>query len=138
MIMKIYLTASKNSFDKVASVKSALEELGHIITPPNGFATPELESTTRNLSPEEYSNWKAEMIREDGRIVESNDAVLVLNFEKHGQQNYVGGATFLEMFKAFDSGKKLYLYNPIPGGMLSDEIIGLQALVIDGDLERIV
>jgi len=77
------------------------------------------------------------MIREDGRIIAQHDAVLVLNFEKHGQANYVGGATFLEMFKAFDLGKKLFLYNPIPDGMLTDEIIGLQPAVIYQDLSLV-
>jgi hypothetical protein len=135
--MKIYLTASKSAFPEVANVKLALEQLGHIVTPPNGYETPDQESITQNLSPKEYSDWKAEMIREDGRIVAANDAVLVLNFEKHGQQNYVGGATFLEMFKAFDLGKKLYLYNPIPENMLTDEITGLRPVVIEKDLSLI-
>jgi hypothetical protein len=135
--MKIFITASKNSYAKVAEVKEELESMGHIVTPPNGFNTPQLEDTNRQLSPDDYSNWKAEMIREDGRIVAANDAVLILNLEKHGQPNYVGGATFLEMFKAFDLGKKLFMYNPIPDGILTDEIIGLQPVVINQDLSKI-
>lgn len=135
--MEIFITASKNSYDKVGEIKEQLEAMGHVVTPPNGFNEPEVEEATRQLSPEEYSAWKAEMIREDGRIVAANDAVLVLNMEKHGQPNYVGGATFLEMFKAFDMGKKLFMYNPIPEGMLTDEIIGLQPVVINQDLSKI-
>lgn len=135
--MKIFITASKFAYDKVAIIKRELESKGHIVTPPNGYDTPDQEAATRQLSPEEYSDWKAEMIREDGRIVAAHDAVLVLNFDKHGQQHYIGGATFLEMFKAFDLGKKLFLYNPIPHGMLTDEIIGLQPIVINQDLSRI-
>lgn len=77
------------------------------------------------------------MIREDGRIVAAHGAVLVLNFEKHGQMNYVGGATFLEMFKAFDLGKKIFMYNHLPYGMLTDEIIGLHPKVINQDLSLI-
>lgn len=60
-----------------------------------------------------------------------------MNVDKHGQKNYIGGATFLEMFKAFDLGKRIYLLNPIPDGMLTDEIIGLQPIVINGDLSLI-
>ena len=135
--MKIFITASKSAYDHVQRIKAELEEAGHIVTPPNGFDDPDQESTTKQLSAEEYSDWKAEMIREDGRIDAAHDTVLVLNFEKHGQPNYIGGATFLEMFKAFDLGKKLYLYNPIPDGMLTDEIIGLQPIVIYGDLLQI-
>ena len=131
--MNIFIAASKNAYHEVERVKPALEALGHKVTPPNGFNNPGDEDMIRNYSPEQYSNWKAEMIREDGRIIAMHDAVLVLNFEKHGQPNYVGGATFLEMFKAFDLGKKLFLYNPIPDGMLTDEIIGLQPVVINQD-----
>ena len=40
------------------------------------------------------------------------DAVLVLNLdkEKNGEilKNYIGGATFLEMYDAFRLGKKIY------------------------------
>lgn len=136
--MKIFITASKNAYDKVSEIKEQLESMGHIVTPPNGFDAPGQEDVTRQYSPEEYGDWKAGMIREDGRIVAAHDAVLVLNFEKHGQPNYVGGATFLEMFKAFDLGKKLYLYNPIPkDSMLADEIIGLRPIVINHDLSLI-
>lgn len=135
--MKIFITASKSAYDSVAVIKKELESKGHVVTPPNGYDAPGQEDTTRQLSPEEYSDWKAEMIREDGRIVAAHDAVLVLNFDKHGQRNYIGGATFLEMFKAFDLGKKLFMYNPIPDGMLTDEIIGLQPTVINQDLSLI-
>lgn len=136
--MKIFITASKSAYDKVADIKAQLEKAGHIVTPPNGFGEIITEDTVRKMSPTEYSNWKADMIREDGRIVAANDAVLVLNFDKHEQVNYVGGATFLEMFQAFSLGKKLFLYNPIPEGMLKDEIVGLMPIVINQNLSLIV
>jgi len=136
--MRIFITASKASYDKVEAIKSQLEKAGHVVTPPNGYDDAGKEAEAKQLTPDEYSDWKAEMIREDGRIVAAHDAVLVLNFDKHGVLNYIGGATFLEMFKAFDLGKKLYLYNPIPDGILKDEIIGLQPIVIDGDLDVIL
>src|SRR5258708_3380129 len=136
--MKIYLCASKSTFDKVPAVKVELEKLGHEVTVPNGFDMPAAETNHQALSPDEYASWKAGMIRQDGRVVAANDAVLVLNFEKNGQPNYIGGAAFLEMFKAFDLGKKIYLYNPIPDGILRDEITGLQPIIINQDLAKVV
>ena len=69
------------------------------------------------------------------------DAVLVLNLdkEKNGKllKNYIGGATFLEMYDAFRLGKKIYLYNDIPDGMLYDEIEGFGPIIINGDLDQI-
>jgi len=135
--MRIFITASKSAYDRVKEIKSQLEKAGHYVTPPNGYNQPDQESATQKLTPEEYSDWKASMIREDGRIIAAHDAILVLNFDKHGQHNYIGGATFLEMFKAFDIGKTIYLFNPIPNSILTDEIIGLQPNIINGDLSLI-
>ena len=137
MAMKIFITASKAAYPKVAEIKAALEEAGHTVTPPNGFSNPGQEEEIRRYTPEEYGEWKTGMIREDGMIVANHDAVLALNFDKNGQKNYIGGATFLELFKAFDLGKKIYLYNPIPDNMLRDELIGFQPIVINGDLRKI-
>lgn len=135
--MKIFVTASKKFYDKVAEIIPQLEKLGHKVTPPNGYESPGDEDRIYKLSSGEYQKWKAKMIRIDGKIVAANDAILVMNFEKNGQENYIGGSTFLEMFKAFDLGKKIYLYNPIPEGMLKDEITGFGPVVINGDLKLI-
>lgn len=135
--MKIFITASKQFYDKVEKVRSELEGKGHIVTLPNGFEEPNKEQEMHKLSPKEHQSWKAEMIREDGRIVAANDAILVLNFEKHGQPNYIGGATFLEIFKAFELNKKVFLFNPIPDGMLTDELLGMGPKVIDGNLNLV-
>lgn len=135
--MKIYLCASKSFYDQVPEVKAKLEKLGHVVTPPNGYDTPAAESKYQTMTPQEYADWKTSMIRHDGEVVSANDAVLVLNFEKNGQQNYIGGAAFLEMFKAWDLGKKIFLLNPIPDNMLRDEIIGLQPVVVNQDLSLV-
>jgi hypothetical protein len=77
------------------------------------------------------------MLHEQEEKVRANDAVLVLNFEKRGQANYIGGATFLEIFKAFELGKKIFLYNPVPDNIFTDELLGMGPLVINGDLSLI-
>jgi hypothetical protein len=135
--MKIYLCASKNFYDKVPDIKARLEKLGHIVTPPNGYSEPASESKFQSMTSQQYADWKSNMIRHDGEVVAANDAVLVLNFEKNGLQNYIGGAAFLEMFKAWDLGKKIFLLNPIPDNMLHDEIIGLQPVVINHNLSLV-
>ena len=89
------------------------------------------------LSPEEHIKWKAMMLRKDKENIEPNDAILVLNFEKNGQPNYIGGATFLEIFRSWEMGKKIFLLNPIPDNLLKDEIIGFDPVVLNGNLELI-
>jgi hypothetical protein len=69
--------------------------------------------------------------------VRANDAILVLNFEKNGQANYIGGATFLEIFRAFELEKKIFFFNPIPDNIFKDELVAMNPIVINGDLKLV-
>lgn len=135
--MKIFICSSKYFYDRIPDIKIYLESKGYHITLPNSFDNPFKEQKMKQDSETAHSEWKAEMIRLQKKKVEDNDAVLVLNFNKNGQENYIGGATFLEIYMAFESNKKIFLYNPIPDGILKDELLGMQPVIINGDLERI-
>lgn len=135
--MKIFICCSKFLYDKVPPIKEELEKMGHSITLPNSYEEPLKEEEIKKISQEEHSEWKGNMIRLQTEKVESSDAVLVLNFDKNGQKNYIGGATFLEIFKAFEIGRKIFLFNPIPDNILKDELIGMNPRIINGDLSRI-
>ncbi|MDK2899232.1 MAG: hypothetical protein PWQ10_419 [Patescibacteria group bacterium] len=136
--MKIFIICSKTFYDKVTSIRRSLEEIGHSITLPNCFDEPDAESRYRDMGKEEHSKWKANLIKHSGNVIDENDAVLVLNFDKYDQKNYIGGATFLEMYDAFRLDKKIYMYNDIPDGILKDEIIGFSPIVINQNLNLIV
>jgi uncharacterized membrane protein (UPF0127 family) len=43
-----------------------------------------------------------------------SDAVLVLNYDRKGIKNYIGGNTLMEIGFAHVLNKKIYLMNPIP------------------------
>jgi len=135
--MKIFIICSKKFYDKVPDIKKELEDNGHKISLPNCFDDPATEGRYRDLGREAHSKWKAEMLKHSTDVIENNDAVLVINLEKHGIKNYIGEATFLEMYDAFRLGKKIYLYNDVPDGILQDEIIGFDPIILDGDLEKI-
>ena len=132
--MKILIICSKKFYDRILEIKSVLESNNHIIELPNCFDDPKTEDRIRELGSEEHSKWKAEMFKHSEEVIRNCDAVLVLNFEKNGVKNYIGGATFLEMYDAFRLNKKIFLYNEIPDGILKDEIIGFAPVVIYGDL----
>lgn len=136
--MKIFICCSKHFYDQISPIRLKLEGVGHEITLPNSFDNPGREDEMRRLGVKDHASWKAEMLREQERKVKANDAVVVLNFEKHGQANYIGGATFLEIFKAFEHGKKIFLYNPIPDNLLRDELLGMEPIIINGDLSLVV
>lgn len=135
--MKIFLICSKAFYDRVLPIKERLEQAGHVISLPNCFDDPSTEARYKELGDKEHAEWKASMLRHSQDVIEANDAVLVLNFDKNGQKNYIGGATFLEMYDAFRMRKKIYMYNPVPDGMLRDEIEGFEPLVINQELTQI-
>lgn len=135
--MKIFLICSKAFYGNVPPIKEALESAGHKVTLPNAYDDPNTEARYRELGEKEHAKWKASMLKHSEIVIKGVDAVLVLNFEKNGQENYIGGATFLEMYDAFRLGKKIYMYNDIPSGMLKDEIKGFEPILLHQDLERL-
>ena len=135
--MKIFIICSKRFYPRVLKIKSQLENNKHVVELPNSFDNPEKENEIRNMGIETHSKWKGEMFKHSIEVIQNCDAVLVLNFDKGDYKNYIGGATFLEMYDAFRLNKKIFLYNQIPEGILKDEIGGFGPIIIDGDLKKI-
>ena len=92
------------------------------------------EEQLKKLDAEQHVKWKSKMLLLQEKNIKENDAILVLNEEKNGVKNYIGGATFLEMFKAFELGKAIFLFNPIPEGILSDEIKALKPVILNKNI----
>lgn len=136
--MDIFICCSKAFYDRVPKIKSELEHLGHIITLPNSFENPQAEAEIwSHEGSEEHARWKSKMFREQIRKVEASDAVLVLNFKKDDCSNYIGGSTFLEMYEAWKLGKHIFMYKPIPDGILRDEIHGFSPIILNSNLSAI-
>lgn len=135
--MKIFIICSKAFYKKIPKIKKELEQKGHKVTLPNCFENPETEAKYRNLGFDKHSKWKSSMIKHSEKVIKKQDAVLVLNFTKNKIKNYIGGATFLEMYDAFRLKKKIYLYNELPKGILKDEIIGFSPILIKKDFSKI-
>jgi len=69
--------------------------------------------------------------------IANSDAILVLNFDKNGIENYIGGNTLIEMGFAHVNDKKVFLLNPVPEIGYKDEILALTDKVLNGDLSQI-
>ena len=136
--MKILIICSKAFYKDIAPIQKKLEEKGNEIYLPNSYYHPEAEQESWNLGEKEHSEFKARMFRQSAQTIKKMDAVLTLNFNKNGKDNYIGGATFLELYEAFMNKKKIFLYNPIPEGMLYDEIQGFSPIVINGNINLVV
>lgn len=139
--MKVLIICSKKFYPKIEEVKKYLEKKNIEVFLPNCYDDPTAEQKAWDLGAEEHQKFKSKMYKQSEDTISNMDAVLVLNLdkEKDGKilKNYIGGATFLEMYDAFRLGKKIYLYNDIPNGMLYDEIEGFSPIIIGGNLEII-
>ena len=135
--MKILVICSKASSDRIDPIKQKLEEMGHSIALPNSYDNPGAEKEAWSLGDKAHAEFKKRMFQQSEATISNMDAVLTLNFDKNGKPNYIGGATFLELYEAFMKGKKIYMYNPIPEGMLYDEIAGFSPIIIDGNLDLV-
>ena len=134
--MKIMLLCSKAFYGMLLDYQEKLEKLGHEIVMPNCWDCPETEAKFRGTK--DHATFKANMYRQSEEKIKNVDAVLVLNFEKKGIKNYIGGATFLEIYDAFRMDKKIFFINDIPDIMLKDELIGFSPIIINDDLNKIV
>jgi len=135
--MKILIATSYSFYSRIEPVKKSLEEIGFRVLLPSGYGEEAPVYRTRELSEEEFVRAKQALFRKDDEHVKISDALLVLNYDKPSSPNYIGGAVFLEMFRAYQQGKPIYLYRSIPKNNLTDEIRGLAPIIINEDLTKI-
>ena len=135
--MKILIVCSKYFYNEIPEIKTDLEGLGHKVMLPNSYDAPLKEEEMKKIGKLEHSIWKQSMMRTNEFKIKQNDGLLVLNYKKNNQQNYIGGATFMEIMKAWELNKKIYLYNPIPENIFTDELTAINPILINQDLINI-
>ena len=139
--MKILIICSKRFYGNIPNIKNQLEKNKIEVFLPNCYDDPTTEEKMWKLGEEEHQKFKAKMYKQSEETIKNMDAVLVLNFDKNTngkiEKNYIGGATFLEIYDAFRLNKKIYLYNEISEGILFDEIQGFAPTIINGDLSKL-
>ena len=136
---------------QIIEIKKELETMGHTVNIP--FFTTKIMNG--EISYKEYMENKqknnGDILLRQGESVDTfkrywnfikdSDAILVVNLDKKGIKNYIGGNTLIEMGFAYGHDKKIFLFNPIPdrGERMHyvDEIIDMEPIVINGDLNLI-
>ncbi len=78
-----------------------------------------------------------DLIKRYFQIIKESDAVLIVNIDKKGIKNYIGGNTLLEMGFAYVLDRKIFLLNNIPKIHYTDEIKAMQPIILNRDLSRI-
>ncbi len=136
--MRIGIIGSMQFAEEMLKTKKELEKLGHkpfltsLIDPFVGKTAEEKEAI--KLEQKSTKN----PIKEFWNKMKDGDAVLCLNYEKNGIENYIGGNTFLELGFAHVLSQKIFLLNPIPEiNLIKTEIAEMQPTIINGDLSKI-
>lgn len=141
--MKITICGSSAFRKQMVEYKEELERLGHqaIIHPHYiQFAKGNRRDILDRIAQGEHAQVKKEndYIRWYHRAIQNSHAVLVLNFEKRGIKNYVGGNTLMEMAFAYVNEKKIFMVNPIPDAVsYKDEIEAMEPIILTQGLSQL-
>lgn len=144
--MKITICNSAKFWQNAKDAKVSLEKLGHTAeTHPmelefRGKKVPVFEyyKARKEGWDKEIENMKERLIREHFEKIKDSDAIVVLNVDKDGKKNYIGGNTLIEMGIAFFLNKKIFLLNNIPEDLsYAEEIKGMKPIILNGDLGKL-
>jgi hypothetical protein len=140
----ITICSSSNFYRQAVDIKAKLEAMGYEVLIPQ-LALRMQESGDFEVS--HYKTWfgnaddydkKAQLMRDHFAAVKKADAILVLNFEKRGVQNYIGGNVLMEMGLAFDRDEQIFVLNEIPEeSSFLEEILGLGSIPLHGKLDAL-
>ena len=135
--MKIIIICSKHFYNRIPKIQKELESAGHKVMLPNSYEEPFKEEVLKKQDKQEHIIWKQNMMKLHEPKIKQNDAVLVLNFTKNNIPNYIGGATFMEIIKAWELNKKVFFYNNLPNCCFTDELIGINPTILNQNLNLI-
>jgi nucleoside 2-deoxyribosyltransferase len=134
--MTIAICGSMQFHREMREVQARLKDMGHTALVPKSIELMDTQGYVHPTEDDARINAKIQhdFIREHFRKIEKSDVILILNYDKKGIPNYIGGNTFLEMGLAFWLGKKIYLLHPIPAMDYKTEMHAMQPTVLNGDL----
>jgi nucleoside 2-deoxyribosyltransferase len=150
--MIITICGSIKFYPEILEVKEQLEKMGHEVLIPPHQVKDEVDnfipvSEIYRIRKEMIANgknedwvWQRKKEAMEWHLDKVNkaDVILVLNYDKNGIVNYIGGNTLIEIGVAFWLNKPIYLFNPIPEGVsYFEEIKGMMPIMINGDLNLI-
>lgn len=141
--MKIVICGSSAFKEKMLEYRDKLVSLVHepIIHPDYiAFVNGEKQEIWSQISGGEHYQAKKSQgyIKWYYDAIYKSDGILVLNFDKKGIKNYIGGNTLMEIGFAYVNNKKIFLLNPIPEEVsYFDEIKAMVENILDGDLKKI-
>ena len=134
--MKIAICASMVFAERMVQIKAQLEQLGHLVYI-SQFAEGYLGKTEKEKLTVHDKN-EHDAIRKFWEVIKKSDAILVLNYDRKGIKNYIGGNTLMEIGFAHVLDKKIFLMNPIPDiEYYRSEIEAVRPVILEKDLSQI-
>ena len=139
--MKITICGSVMFRKEMVKVRDKLNEMGH-----EGIICSVMEDLALGKNPELMKKIEENhvQVKKDGGFIKwyynsivNSDAILVLNYDKNGIKNYIGGNTLMEIGFAHVHNKKIFLLNPVPEISYKDEILAMEPVILNGDLSKI-
>ena len=136
--MKIAICGSMAFTKQMFQVEEKLEKLGHTAVV-SGFGKHYLGKTQEEIEElKRYHKHEKDAIKEYWEEIKKADAILVLNYDRKGIQNYIGGNTLMEIGFAHVLEKRIFLLNPIPEiEFYKDEIEAVKPIILNGDLDKL-
>lgn len=135
------ICSSMRFAEDILKTKKELESKGHIVHIPvdtehiieNPHLPDSLEEDCKHLQ-------ESNILKRCFDLIAESDAILVLNYEKHGVKGYMGTSVLMEVGLAHYLEKKIFLLNNIPDynkQRWAHEVHAVNPIVLNGNLERI-
>ena len=141
----ITICSSANFYRKAVELQSLLEKAGYRTIIPS---TAEKMKESGDYEASHYRTWltntddyhkKTKLMRTHFKEIENGDVVLIINEEKHGIADYIGGNVLIEMALAFYLNKPIYILNDIPKqSTFLEEIIAMAPIVLHGNNQTLL
>jgi hypothetical protein len=138
--MKIVICGSMKFSKEMLKIKEKLNSLGlnDVVVPRDADKYASNQLAEENSYESIKNKIEEDLIRSHYEEIKNADAVLIVNYDKNGIANYIGGNSFLEAAFAHVLKKKLYLLFEIPNMSYSDELKAMQPIILNNDLSKII
>jgi hypothetical protein len=140
--MRVYVLGSTSFVKEMVESVDKIKAAGH-----DGWIHPRYIDYAMNADDIDYQMMRKgeqaqvkianDYLRQHYNGILQSDAIFVVNLEKNGIANYIGGNVLMELGQAYVNDKKIFLLNPIPDMPYKDEIIATKPIVINGDFSKI-
>ena len=132
--MKIAICGSMSFAKEMIHTKLELEKRGHQIIIQDDV---EDHANGKILDEDKWKKLEIDPLKTYYEEIKHSDAIIVINIDRKGIPNYIGGNTLIEMAFAYVLNKKIFLLNSIPKVSYEDEIFAMKPIIVNNNLDLV-